>query len=63
MEHHAIERTSPKGGPFIGTCMKCGLPNLTLSDMNQPCENIAGISQDEALLMAIAGPQEKGNEK
>lgn len=57
---HAIERTSPKGPgqKFIGTCMKCGRAGLTFADMQEPCENIAGISQDEALVMAVEGPRE-----
>ena len=53
---HAIERTSPKGGKFVGTCMKCGKPGLTFSDMGEPCENVSGMTQDEALLRAIEGP-------
>jgi hypothetical protein len=53
---HAIERTSPKGEKFIGTCFKCGRTGLTTADMGDPCENIAGISEDEALIMAIEGP-------
>lgn len=53
---HAIERTSPKGGRFIGTCMKCGRPGLTIADMGEPCENIAGMTQDEAVLLAVRGP-------
>jgi hypothetical protein len=56
---HAIERTSPKGEGqrFIGTCMKCGKPGLTFADMNEPCENIAGMSEEESLLLAISGPE------
>ena len=58
ISRHALERTSPKGGRFIGTCMKCGTPGLTLADaMNDPCENVAGMSDDEALIKAIEGPE------
>jgi hypothetical protein len=52
---HGIERTSPKGGKFIGTCMKCGTPGLTIADMGKPCENLAGMSDEEALITAIDG--------
>lgn len=54
---HSLERTSPKGGPFIGTCTKCGKTGLTLSDRSE-CPNPANIGQDEALMMAIRGPKQ-----
>jgi hypothetical protein len=47
------------GGKFIGTCMKCGKKGLTFADMDEECENVAGISEDEALVMAIEGPLAK----
>ncbi|SEK36480.1 hypothetical protein SAMN04515666_101332 [Bosea lupini] len=50
---HAIERTSPKGGPFIGTCRLCGTPGLSAADALQPCPNQRGLTADEALLEAI----------
>jgi len=53
---HAIERTSPKGGPFLGTCMRCGRTDLPGSAVAEPCENIAGMTDDEALLVAIEPP-------
>jgi hypothetical protein len=61
-DSHAIERTSPKGPgqKFIGTCMKCGRTGLTFADMGEPCENIAGMTADEALLLAIDGPTKAG---
>lgn len=56
---HVLNRTSPKGQSFVGTCSLCGKPNLTLADMNSECENMRGLSQDEALIEAITGsPQE-----
>lgn len=57
---HAIERTSPKGPgqKFIGTCSLCGKPGLTFADMNEPCENVRGLTQDEALIEAIEGPEQ-----
>ena len=56
---HAIERTSPKGEKFIGTCFKCGKKNLTSADVNEPCTNVRNLSQDEALIEAINGPTPK----
>lgn len=54
-EAHALTRTSPKGGPFIGTCMKCGTKDLPLSRMHEQCVNPAGLTQEETLLLAIKG--------
>lgn len=54
--YHAVERTSPKGQRFLGTCMRCGRTNLPSSAALEPCENVADISDDEALIMAIDGP-------
>jgi len=56
-QRHSLNRTSPKGGTFIGTCALCGKPNLTLADMNYECENTRGLTQDEAVVEAILGPQ------
>jgi hypothetical protein len=50
---HAIERTSPKGDPFVGTCFRCGKTGLTISQSQDYCENTSGMSEDEALLAAI----------
>ena len=53
---HALTRTSPKGQPFIGTCMKCGTPNLTMAQaMRGGCVNPANFTQEETLLIAIEG--------
>ena len=52
-EVHALIRTSPKGERFIGTCMKCGVSGLTIKDMGSPCENVAGMSDEDALLEAL----------
>lgn len=55
--YHAIERTSPKGPgqKFIGTCRLCGTPNLPASAALEECPNQRGLTQDEALIEAIAG--------
>lgn len=50
---HNIERTSPKGGLFIGTCVLCGSANLRFSDVTQDCPNQRGLTEDESLLHAI----------
>lgn len=55
MQTHALERTSPKGQPFIGTCRLCGQAGLTSKDVMKPCENVRGLSQEEAVLEAIVG--------
>lgn len=54
---HSLERTSPKGEgqKFIGTCRLCGKPGLTWDDMNEPCENVRGLTNEEALLEALRG--------
>lgn len=53
--HHAIERTSPKGGPFVGTCMLCGKTGLPASAALERCENQRGLSSDDAVIAAILG--------
>lgn len=55
---HALERTSPKGGPFVGRCTKCGMTGLQMSAVLEPCENLRGMSEDDALMLAINGPLE-----
>lgn len=55
MQTHALERTSPKGQTFVGTCRLCGQPGLSSRDAMKPCENVRGLSQEEAVLEAIVG--------
>lgn len=60
---HAIERTSPKGPgqPFIGTCRLCGLTGLKASAALEDCENVRGLSQEDALIEVITGePRARG---
>ena len=59
---HAIERTSPKGGPFIGTCTLCGTPGLRMGDALKPCPNQRELSEDDALLELIEAPRASGKE-
>jgi hypothetical protein len=54
---HALERTSPKGGPFLGTCCLCGATNLPMRAALEPCPNPRGVTSDEALMQAIRGPE------
>jgi hypothetical protein len=55
---HSLERTSPKGPgqKFIGTCRLCGTPNLPASAVFDDCPNQRGLTEDEALMEAIEGP-------
>jgi hypothetical protein len=55
-KYHSIERTSPKGEPFIGTCRLCGTSGLKTADIYSPCGNQRGLSENAALLEAIAPP-------
>jgi hypothetical protein len=50
---HGLERTSPKGGLFIGRCIYCGQEGLPASAALQPCPKAP--SQDEQILNAIDG--------
>ena len=50
---HALTRTSPKGGPFIGTCTKCGMTDIPLSRMKEECSNPANLSNQDALNVAL----------
>jgi hypothetical protein len=57
---HSLERTSPKGRgqEFIGTCRLCGTPNLLMSAVFEDCPNPRGLTEDEALIEAIEGPED-----
>lgn len=50
---HSLSRTSPKGGPFVGTCTKCGLKDIPLARMWDECANPAGLSNTDALNVAL----------
>ena len=56
-ETHAINRTSPKGEPFVGACIKCGMTNLPMSAVNDECSNPSRMTQHEALFRAIEPPE------
>jgi hypothetical protein len=57
---HSLERTSPTGPgqEFIGTCRLCGTPNLPMSAVFEDCPNPRGLTEDEALIEAIEGPED-----
>lgn len=61
MGTHALERTSPKGEgqKFIGTCFKCGRTGLAESAVFEECDNPSGMTEEQALLTAIAGPEKE----
>lgn len=52
---HALERTSPKGGPFLGKCWKCGATDLPASAIMDECPNTRGTDFDEDLRIAVEG--------
>lgn len=54
---HSLRRTSPKGPgqKFIGTCIKCGIENIPIERMHEPCVNPAGLNNEETLSLAIMG--------
>lgn len=50
---HALVRTSPKGGPFIGNCILCGKTNLKASDALKRCSNPDKLSSDQVVLEVL----------
>ena len=56
---HALIRTTPKGEPFLGTCLLCGTPALPMRAALEPCPNQRGLSQDEALTEAMERDHEQ----
>jgi len=57
VKHH-VERTSPKGRDFIGTCRLCGKRGLKASAALEDCENVRGLTEEEAMLEIITGRPE-----
>ena len=52
---HSIESKSAKGQPFRGTCRLCGKRDLPSSAALDECENVRGLTNEEALIEAISG--------
>ena len=57
---HSLERTSPKGGPFVGRCVLCGQEGLRSGGALLPCPNTRSVSDAQALIDAINGPPMPG---
>lgn len=55
---HHLERTSPKGGPFVGYCVYCGQDKLTFMNSRDLCPALKDdyVSQEDDLIRAIKGP-------
>jgi hypothetical protein len=45
--------------PFIGTCRLCGKTGLKASAALEDCENVRGLSADEALIETIVGEPDR----
>lgn len=41
---HIIERTSPKGQAFIGTCARCGQTDLPITAAKEPCRSADAVA-------------------
>jgi len=54
-KYHTVVRTNPKGVPFRGRCIQCGLTNLPAEAARWPCENWRGLTQEQSVLEAITG--------
>lgn len=52
---HSLQRTSPKGQDFVGTCTLCGTPGLTMKNVHDECPNQRSLTQEEAVLEAVTG--------
>ena len=53
---HLLDRTSPKGTDFIGTCRLCGARGLRMDQANEPCTNPQRLSMDEVIVTALEEP-------
>ena len=43
---HCLVRTNPKGVPFVGKCIACGMEGITL-DKSEGCSNPKGLEDPE----------------
>ena len=56
MKHPLVNRTSPKGQPFLGTCAACGKRGITFEELSRDqCDNVRRMTNEQALLEAIEG--------
>jgi len=60
-KHYLVNRTSPKGQPFVGTCAACGKTGITFDRIStEECENIRNMTSEEALLEAVNWDDKNG---
>ena len=52
---HALERTSQKGGPFVGRCILCGKVGLPFEAARERCENPAKLTEEGAIVAIVKG--------
>ena len=45
---HTLERTSPKGQPFVGRCTSCGERELSFEDAARPCDASEATKRTQA---------------
>lgn len=56
--HPLVNRTSPKGSPFLGICAACGKTGITNAELfTDECPNQRGMTDEEAIIEAIEGTQ------
>jgi hypothetical protein len=56
MKHPLVNRTSPKGQPFLGTCAACGKRDITFEALSRDdCENVRGVTYEQAVVEAVKG--------
>jgi hypothetical protein len=54
MKHLLVNRTSPKGQPFVGTCAACGKQNITFKELStDECDNVRAMTREHALVEAV----------
>ena len=53
---HLLDRTSPKGTDFIGTCRLCGARGLHMGQALEPCTNPQRLSSDEVIVAVLEEP-------
>ena len=56
---HAIKRTSRKGLPFVGRCIKCGEEELPMKAAQQQCPADAIMSDGQALMEILETPNDE----
>lgn len=53
--YHVVERTSPKGYPFIGRCIYCGINGLEMNGALLKCNAVRAKTVGESIIDAIEG--------